>query len=474
MGNIGRNNPCHCGSGKKYKKCCLHREEQLSLTSLEPDIFQGPEEYDYSDVNSVKELIESTQWTNIQYKKVAESIVASMSDEYPQDVICFAIDCWVIYSTEAHPIIRKVNTILAPIEYFIATTLGINGVTQSSLSKKYGVSATTISRRYQEIDEVLFDQIENLYSTNFSSPPLSIHSNPGLTAAPVSRMEMEKTMREIQKLTEGKDFNSIDELNAFMNQELNKPAFSQASSRATTKKEQAQDLIYQAYDHPSPEARVHLSKKALKLDSNQTDAYVILGEEATSYEKAIGYYLQGLQAAEREFGQAFFKENTGHFWGLIETRPYMRAKAGYADCLWGLGKKKEAIYQYQQMLTLNPNDNQGIRYILLQSYIDQKEYAKGKQIILQYQEYTANIVFNRVLIEFGEHGLSSTIPSLIKKAKESNPHVTAYLLGKKKLPPHRPEYIGIGDEREAITYAQEHLYLWNRVPELVNLLKKQQ
>jgi hypothetical protein len=24
--HIGRNNPCHCGSGKKYKKCCLQKE----------------------------------------------------------------------------------------------------------------------------------------------------------------------------------------------------------------------------------------------------------------------------------------------------------------------------------------------------------------------------------------------------------------------------------------------------------------
>ncbi|MFV9616392.1 MAG: SEC-C metal-binding domain-containing protein, partial [Gammaproteobacteria bacterium] len=23
---IGRNDPCHCGSGKKYKKCCLSKE----------------------------------------------------------------------------------------------------------------------------------------------------------------------------------------------------------------------------------------------------------------------------------------------------------------------------------------------------------------------------------------------------------------------------------------------------------------
>lgn len=25
--NIGRNDPCYCGSGKKYKKCCRLREE---------------------------------------------------------------------------------------------------------------------------------------------------------------------------------------------------------------------------------------------------------------------------------------------------------------------------------------------------------------------------------------------------------------------------------------------------------------
>jgi hypothetical protein len=27
MNAIGRNEPCPCGSGKKYKKCCLQRDE---------------------------------------------------------------------------------------------------------------------------------------------------------------------------------------------------------------------------------------------------------------------------------------------------------------------------------------------------------------------------------------------------------------------------------------------------------------
>lgn len=34
MSMIGRNDPCYCGSGKKYKKCCLHREEQTREVSF--------------------------------------------------------------------------------------------------------------------------------------------------------------------------------------------------------------------------------------------------------------------------------------------------------------------------------------------------------------------------------------------------------------------------------------------------------
>lgn len=30
MGKIGRNDPCPCGSGKKYKKCHLGRDEGAS------------------------------------------------------------------------------------------------------------------------------------------------------------------------------------------------------------------------------------------------------------------------------------------------------------------------------------------------------------------------------------------------------------------------------------------------------------
>jgi len=31
---IGRNELCPCGSGKKYKKCCLRKNKQLSSSAL--------------------------------------------------------------------------------------------------------------------------------------------------------------------------------------------------------------------------------------------------------------------------------------------------------------------------------------------------------------------------------------------------------------------------------------------------------
>ncbi len=47
MGKIGRNAPCPCGSGKKYKKCCLKKDEEEALRTsrlLQPDpVFDHPE-----------------------------------------------------------------------------------------------------------------------------------------------------------------------------------------------------------------------------------------------------------------------------------------------------------------------------------------------------------------------------------------------------------------------------------------------
>lgn len=35
MNKIGRNDPCFCGSGKKYKKCCIDKPSPALLADFE-------------------------------------------------------------------------------------------------------------------------------------------------------------------------------------------------------------------------------------------------------------------------------------------------------------------------------------------------------------------------------------------------------------------------------------------------------
>ena len=32
---VGRNQPCHCGSGRKYKQCCLTKDEAAEREAIE-------------------------------------------------------------------------------------------------------------------------------------------------------------------------------------------------------------------------------------------------------------------------------------------------------------------------------------------------------------------------------------------------------------------------------------------------------
>ena len=40
--DIGRNDPCHCGSGKKYKQCCLAKDEAKERAAREKAAAEGP------------------------------------------------------------------------------------------------------------------------------------------------------------------------------------------------------------------------------------------------------------------------------------------------------------------------------------------------------------------------------------------------------------------------------------------------
>ncbi len=240
--------------------------------------------------------------------------------------------------------------------------------------------------------------------------------------------------------------------------------------------QEAQSLIYQAWDEHKPQKRIRLARQALKISPNCADAYVLLAEEeAETIEEAYKYYLKGKQAGERALGEDYFQENEGHFWGILETRPYMRARQGLAACLAVMGRLDEAIAHYREMLRLNPGDNQGIRYALLTQLVAAKADDEAWQLLDEYPgDDMAAWAYTRALLAFRKKGDSPQAIAALRRAIRQNPHVPALLLGDKPMPETPPEYTIFGDESEAVAYVYEDFNNWWKTRGAIAWLRAQQ
>ncbi len=239
--------------------------------------------------------------------------------------------------------------------------------------------------------------------------------------------------------------------------------------------ERAQELMYKAWEETNPARRIALAHQALATSPNCADAYVLLAEEeADTAGRALEYYQQGVAAGERALGARTFRDFAGDFWGLLGTRPYMRARKGLADTLWRLDRKDEAVEHYREMLRLNEGDNQGIRYLLLDLLLHLERDYEAAQLLRKYQdEWSATWKYTRALLAFRKSSASAQANQALGEALQQNAYAPAYLIGQKRIPKVLPSYIGLGDENEGIAYAADHLNHWRRTPGAVDWLIEQ-
>lgn len=233
--------------------------------------------------------------------------------------------------------------------------------------------------------------------------------------------------------------------------------------RGETPLDRAQELVYQAWEIPNPAKRISLAKRALEVCFDCADAHMLLAEEqAQDLEDSIERFQQAVAAGERAIGDDF-ESDVGHFWGLLETRPYMRARCALARAQWEFGERSVAIRHAQDMLCLNPNDNQGIRSMLITWLLMNGQVSEARNLWKQYEDAaSADWAWSRALMDFIEHGDGDAANATVAKALAANPYLAPLLLGREALPAHPPEFIGIGDRDEAIAYVFHNLELWQQ------------
>lgn len=225
---------------------------------------------------------------------------------------------------------------------------------------------------------------------------------------------------------------------------------------------EAQDLVYDAWEAGSKRERMALAKQALEISRDCADAWCLLAEEAKGLVETRAHLEEGVAAGERALGKQVFEEDVGHFWGLFETRPYMRARASLADCLWEMGEKEEAVDHMVGLLRLNPNDNQGIRSILTPRLLWLDRLSEAEKLLSDYEEdMFAQWCFDQALLLYLKEGSDAAeAKTAMQKALKTNPYVADYLLENKKLPKSIPNGYTLNSKEEAYFYVLYAAETW--------------
>ncbi|HEX5181875.1 MAG TPA: DUF6429 family protein [Allosphingosinicella sp.] len=225
--------------------------------------------------------------------------------------------------------------------------------------------------------------------------------------------------------------------------------------------DRAQEIAFDAMEAEDRATRIALARKALAVSPLCSDGHLILALEEEDPEQALALCRRAVEAGAEALGKAVFEEDAGHFWGLIETRPYMRARCQLAMLLWDAGEQDEAIGHYRDMLRLNPNDNQGIRYLLVDALLAAGRDAEAGGLLNDYgKEGSAAWTWSAALLAYRRHGKGAESLKALQIALKSNRHVPDYLLGRVRRPEMLPEFIGMGDRNEAVAYVERADAAW--------------
>ncbi|HEV2366165.1 MAG TPA: hypothetical protein VGS12_18450 [Caulobacteraceae bacterium] len=246
------------------------------------------------------------------------------------------------------------------------------------------------------------------------------------------------------------------------------------ASRTSFAVDEAQEIMFDAWEAADHRRRIALAKKALAISRDCADAYVLLAQESTpSAEAALKMYQRGVAAGERALGKKAFKEDVGMFWGLIETRPYMRARHGLALSQWECGQRESAVANVEDMLRLNPNDNQGVRYLLLDWLLRMDRDGDAAKVFERYRgDGSTEVLWPAALAAFRRVGDAPASRRALQRARAVNPHVGDYLTGAKKLPHTIPELVGFGSQEEAAAHVELAFETWAQTAEALDWLRQ--
>lgn len=231
---------------------------------------------------------------------------------------------------------------------------------------------------------------------------------------------------------------------------------------------ESEDLVFDSYEAADSDEEFQLLAKAVELDPRNVDAWLgLMRFEPLEGEEEIAFLRRLIALGEKNLGKKVFKEAKGIFWGYLETRPYMRARARLAFRLMETGRLEESVAEHEGMLELCPNDNLGVRYGLMALYLALSNLDGANRLFREYDERAHGAMFAwAYVMERYLAGDTGGALQALAAARKLNAHAEAYFAGLKRLPKKMPGSYSMGSKEEAMIAWEIMRPAWKNHPEV--------
>jgi tetratricopeptide (TPR) repeat protein len=195
------------------------------------------------------------------------------------------------------------------------------------------------------------------------------------------------------------------------------------------------------------------------------DAYhhlAMILNETRRFKEARQVWKSAVQIGLDAFPKTFNRNRHRLPWGLLDNRPFLRAYHSSGLQLLEEEKVEEALAVFKEILSLNPNDNQGIRGLAIDCHFRLHQPDKVLAICKHYPEDTMEqVLYGRPLALF-QLDREPEARAALRNAVEILPNVARELLKRTHRPPKNlnPNYVTDGGADQAYFYWQQNGRHW--------------
>ena len=236
----------------------------------------------------------------------------------------------------------------------------------------------------------------------------------------------------------------------------------------------AYELLEKAEQAKSKKQAIKYAKEAYDTCPDCFDAIIFQANLEDDPIKRMKILDDGLEYEKERLEEEnyFEKDNIGDFYGIFETRPYIRGMYFKAMYLLEDGKVKKALDVCKEILRLNEHDNTGARYLLMAIYAYLEDEKNLVNLFKQYNEESLETLFPLFVLYYKQEN-DGKAKEYLNKINKANPNFIKFFKDTMTQTDNAPSgYYSKGNSSEVLMYFQNYSFLIDSVPNISDYILK--